>query len=454
MPVTRSLDIDDNDSVWTATARASEPATPLAGDVRADVVIIGAGFTGMSTAYHLSRRFPERRVVVLEAKRIGNGASGRNGGMALHWVNGVEVRDAERARRLYALTSEVLTWFDDVAREHGFPLRFQKTGCLEILTEARRAEEAHEKAERLASWGLPIQFLRGAALTDKLRAQGALGATFDPTTGRLNGLDLLHGLRDVVVARGVAIHEHSPVVRIDEGREHVVTTPGGTVRAPALVLATNGYTPSLGYFRGGIIPLHSHCIATEPIDLDRWKALGWGDVAAFSDDLDRIAYASLSEDGRLLFGGGGNGAYSYYYGGRTSAPTPPDKKFAFVRGILARYFPEAKKLRITHRWTGTLGVTLTRVCSMGVRGEHKNVFYALGYSGHGVVLANLAGRVLADLYSDHHEPWRDLPFYQAPLFGIPPDPFRWVGYHAFTALTGRSPRRYEAHDKLVRRPPR
>jgi gamma-glutamylputrescine oxidase len=454
MPNVRALDIDDNTSVWAATARrepSQTPLGPLLGDVRADVVIVGAGFTGISTAYHLSKRYPERKVVVLEAKRVGNGASGRSGGMALHWINGVEVREAERARRLYALTSEVLAWFGDVAREHGFPLRFRRNGCLDIVTDVQRAEEAHEKAELLASWGLPLQFLRGAALHDRLRAQGAVGATFDPTTGQLHGLDLLFGLRDVLVRRGVSIHEQSPVVRIEEGREHVLTTPQGSVRAPALVLATNGYTPALGYFRSGILPLHSHCIATEPLDLERWKALGWGDVAAFSDDLDRIAYASMSEDGRLLLGGGGNGAYSYYFGGRTSPPTTPTRQFAFVKSILARYFPEAKDLQIAQRWTGTLGVTLSRVCSMGVRGAFKNVFYALGYSGHGVVLANLAGRVLTDLYSDHHEPWRDLPFYQAPVGGIPPEPLRWVGYQAFTTLTGRSPRRYLAHDKLAKR---
>jgi gamma-glutamylputrescine oxidase len=451
MPNARALDIDDNVSVWAATARPVEPLPPLRRQVRADVVIVGAGFTGISTAYHLSKRFPERKIVVVEARRVGNGASGRSGGMALHWINGVEVRDAERARRLHALTSEVIDWFGDVAREHGFPLRFRRNGCLEILTDQRRAEEAHEKAELLASWGLPVQFLRGAALVDRLRAQGAVGATFDPTTGQLHGLDLLYGLRDVLVARGVDIYEDSPVTRIDEGREHVVTTSAGAVRAPALVLAANGYTPSLGYFRSGVIPLHSHCIATEPVDLERWKAMGWGDVAAFSDDLDRIAYASLSEDGRLLFGGGGNGAYSYYFGGRTQTPSPPERQFEFVRGILARYFPEAKDLRIAQRWTGTLGVTLTRVCSMGVRGEHKNVYFALGYSGHGVVLANLAGRVLTDLYSDHHEPWRDLPFYQTPVAGIPPEPLRWLGYQAFTRLTGRSPRRSVAHDKLAKR---
>ncbi len=217
------------------------------------------------------------------------------------------------------------------------------------------------------------------------------------------------------------------------------------------MLATNGYTPALGYFRGGVIPLHSHCVATEPLPLERWRELGWGDVAAFSDDLDRIAYASLTEDGRLLFGGGGNGAYSYYYGGRTAVPAPPERQWAFVRSVLDRYFPGAKDVRLAHRWTGTLGITMSRVCSMGVTGEHRNVYHALGYSGHGVVLANLAGRVLCDLYSDHHEPWRTMPFYQAPLWGIPPEPLRWIGYHAFTAVTGRSPRRTEARDALARR---
>ena len=441
MPRTKRLDFDDNTSVWAATAAPAEPLPALGESVVADIVIIGAGFTGLSTAYHLSSRFPERKIVVLEAKRVGNGASGRNAGMVLHWVHGPELHDPERARKLYSLTSDTMAWMHSVAAEHGFPLRFRRDGCLEAVTDNRRADAAERDAETLASFGLPIRFLRGAELDSKMRARGVVGATFDPTAGRLHGLDLLHGLRGVLLGRGVSIYEGSPVVRIEEGRKHVVTTTGGEVRAPALVLATNGYTPSLGYFRSGILPLHSHCIATEPLPLERWRELGWGDVAGFSDDLDRIAYASLSEDGRLIFGGGGNAAYSYYYGGPTTPPVPPERAYAFVEGVLQRYFPDAKDVRIAQRWSGTLGVTMSRACSMGVRGEHKSVFHAVGFSGHGITLANLAGRVLCDLYSDHHEPWTDLPFYQAPLRGIPPDPLRWLGYHAFTALTGRSPRR-------------
>jgi gamma-glutamylputrescine oxidase len=443
-----SVDVDENTSLWAATARPVEPLPALRGEHRADVIIIGGGFTGISTAYHLSSRFPNLRIVLLDARRIGGGASGRNGGMALHWINGVEVRNPERARRLYAVTTEAIDWIEQVAREHAFPLRFRRSGCIEAQTDARRAEEAHAQAERLASWGIPVHYLRGAALSDRLRAQGVVGGTYDASTGQLHGLDLIYGLRDVLLARGVGLHEHSPVVRIEEGEVITVHTPEAVVRAPRVVLGTNGYTPRLGYFRNGIFPLHSHCVATEPLPLERWRELGWGSVAAFSDDLDRIAYLSMTEDGRLLVGGGGNGAYSYYYGGKTSPPAAPEPQYAFVRGILDRYFPGARDVRIAHQWTGTLGITMSRVCSMGVTGSHRNILYALGYSGHGVVLANLAGRVLCDLYSDHHEPWRDLPFYQRRLDGIPPEPLRWVGYRIFTALTGRSPRRYEATDPL------
>jgi glycine/D-amino acid oxidase-like deaminating enzyme len=438
------LDLDDNTSMWADTAHPVEPLPPLRGDVTADVAIIGAGFTGMSTAYNLARELPDRRVVVLEAKKIGNGASGRNGGMALNWINGVDASSPEKARRVFEVTRGGLDWIARVIEEHGLSVRFNRIGCLEAYTDARRAEAAHEKTEKLASYGIPVKFLAGAELAAQVEAEGVVGAVLDPTAGQLHGLDLLRGLSPVVRGLGVQIYEDTPVVQIEEGVTHLLTTPHGTVRAETMVLATNGYTGSLGYFTTGICPLHSHCVATEPLPLERWAELGWTGTAGFTDDMDRIAYASMSADGRLLFGGGGNGAYSYLWGSKTAWPTEPAAQYAHVHGVLKKYFPRAADVKIAHRWTGTLGITLSRVCSMGVTGEHKNILYALGYSGHGVVLANIAGKVLCDLYMDNHEPWRDLPFYQRSLGGIPGEPFRWVGYQIFTKLTGKSPRRHEA----------
>ena len=297
-------DLDENTSLWQATAAPREALPPLAGDITADVIIIGAGFTGISTGYHLARRYPDRHIVVLEARQVGNGASGRSGGMALNWINGVHADTPERARRVYGATKAGLDWIASVIAEHGLNVRFNRIGCLDTYTNNQRAEEAHESAEKLAAWGIPVQYLQGSALESRVRARGVVGAVNDPTTGQLHGLDLLRGLVPILQGYGVRICENSPVVAIEEGKTHVVRTPNGSVRAPTLVLATNAYTARLGYFTRGVFPLHSHVIATDPLPLERWRELGWGDTAGFCDDLDRIAYASMSADGRLLIGGG------------------------------------------------------------------------------------------------------------------------------------------------------
>ena len=435
-----TLDIDDNHSVWAATAAPSDPLPALNGEQTADVVIIGGGFTGVSTAWHLIQRFPDLRIVLLEAKRIGNGASGRNGGMALHWLHGPELDDRELCQRVWKVTDEAIDDIESLIRHYHLPVRWSRTGTLETSTNAQRAEAAHKDAETLASWGLPVRWLQGAELKAHIDATGTVGGMFDPRAGQLHGLDLLLAMKGLLTERGVRICENSPVVQIEEGRTHRVHTHGGLVRAANLVLATNGYTPRLGYFRSGIFPLHSHVLATEARPPDWWRERGWGDVAGFTDDYDRISYASRSPDGWALFGGGSNASYAYQFNNATAFRGSTAAGQGVVESTFRRYFPRAD-VPVAHRWTGTLGITMDRMCGMGVMGEHKNIYYAVGYSGHGVVLANLAGRVLTDLYADHHEPWKDLPFYQRQPGGIPPEPFRWVGYKLYTAATGRSPRR-------------
>jgi len=250
-------------------------------------------------------------------------------------------------------------------------------------------------------------------------------------------------MRPALQGAGVAVYENTPVQRVRPGAEVVLETPQGEVRARAVVLATNAYTPSLGFFKNGILPLHSHVIATVPLAEAEWSRIGWGEWNGFSDDFDRIAYACRTPGGRLLFGGGGNPAYTYRFGGALAvAADVADPAAHFMHGLMTRYFPALAHTPIAHRWAGPLAITLDRICSMGVGGAHQNVFHALGYSGHGVALALLAGRVLADLYDGNHEAWSDLPFYQKRLLPIPPEPLRWLGYQAYTRATGRSPRKH------------
>lgn len=436
MPAPQPLDA--NTSAWLAELPPYERLPALRGAITADVAIVGGGITGVSTAWHLQQRFPSRRIVLLEARALANGASGRNGGQVLNGINGVEPRDAATARRVFAATQRGIDIVADLAARSTLDGGFARTGCLEVQTTARSADAAAARVETWRAWGLPVEHLPASAVP----LHGAHGGVRDPTAGRVNCAALLRGLRPLLGDGGVAVYEDTPVLRIREGATIELATPAGSVRTPAVVLATNAHTPSLGYFRAGILPLHSHVVATAPLSPRRWTALGWGAAEGFADDLDRIAYGCRTPHGRLLFGGGGNRAYSYRYGG--SAPfdaAGARPHHDAVERRLRGYFPGLAEEPIAHRWTGLLAITFDRVCSMGVTGAHRNVYYALGYSGHGLALGALAGEVLCDLYSGEHARWRDLPFYQKRLPRLPPEPLRWLGYQLYTRFTGRSPRR-------------
>jgi glycine/D-amino acid oxidase-like deaminating enzyme len=432
--------LDDNRACWLDEAPPYSPLPALRQCETADVAVIGGGFTGVSTAWHLSRRFPDRRIILLEAKTLANGASGRNGGQALNWINGVEVGDAVRLRRIYDVTRHGIDLIEELVGRYQIEAGFDRRGCLEVYTSARAAEAAHARVELLRSAGVPAEWVAGAATG----VSGAHGGVRDPSAARVNGAAFLRGLRATLLAQGVAVYEDTPVVGIAEGAAIQLTTPHAAVRTAAIVLATNAYTPQLGYFSDRILPLHSHVVATAPLSEELWAALGWTAHHGFSDDLDRIAYGCRTAGRRLVFGGGGNDAYAYLYGGQPVFPPSSPRgaaSFAAIERHLRAYFPAAAAAPITHRWSGTLDLSFDRVCSMGVRGAHRNVYYALGYSGHGIALGMLAGRVLCDLYSGDHDPWRDLPFYHRTLPRLPPEPLRWLGYQLYTRLTGRSPRR-------------
>ncbi len=445
MPRDFSCDFDENRSVWLEGKAPYVRAAPLRSDRTADVVIIGGGFTGVSTAYHLSKRFPDKGIVLIEAREIANGASGRNGGQMLNWVHGFDPRSPEEAKRIYDATREGIESVLGIVGEHRLRVPVRCEGHLDVLTSARAADESAKALQEIEGSGVPLRFLSRKELSEKIDLDGVEGAVFDPGGGELDGLAYLRALRPVLEARGVEIFEGTPALRIREGRTIEVETPAGTLRAQAAVLATNAYTPHLGYFRSGLVPLHSHVLATEPLPENEWARRGWKSGANFIDDRSRVSYGTMTAGGRVLFGGGSNTAYQYVYANGTRSEGPSERAVDDMRLRLLAYLPCLTGVSITHRWSGPVALTLSRLPTMGVRGAHRNLYFALGYSGHGITLSNLAGKVLTDLYSGSDERWRGLPFYEQKLRYVPPEPLRYLGYHAYTRLTGRSPRIYEKY---------
>jgi glycine/D-amino acid oxidase-like deaminating enzyme len=437
------LEIDDNQALWVQQTPDYTPRPPLKGNITADLAIIGGGFTGVSTAYHFSRRYPNKRVVLLEARALANGASGRNGGMLLNWVTGVTDHSAETTARIYNATHAGIQTILEIIKRHNLPVSHRYDGTITAYTDAERAEAAHAEAEFHQQIGIPSRYLDKAALQTQLNLHGVHGAVEDPNSGQINGAQYVRGLRAVLLEQGVEIYEATPVLSIREGGGVTLTTPGGEVRAQAIVLGTNGYTGKLGYFRDALFPLHSHVFATAPLSAEQRAELGWQRFAGYSDDLDRIAYSTLTNEGHIVFGGGSNQSYAYLFRNRTAYPGLPEsaaRAYRTIEQTMRGYLPGSASLPIAHRWTGTLGITLDRVPLMGVTGRERNIYYAIGYNGHGVTLANVAGEVLTDLYSGDDERWHGLPFYKARYVPIPPEPFRWMGYQLFTRLTGKSPR--------------
>ena len=369
----------------SAWGRHSWPA--LDGDRRADVCVVGGGYTGLSAALHLAER--GFRVVLLEARRIGNGASGRNGGQLgsghrrpqalLERALGVEA-----ARRLWELAEEAKAAVRERIARHRIACDL-KPGIAVAAHRPRHARALAREAEHLRTrYGYDaIDILDRAALEAEVAAEGFHGGILDRGAGHLHPLNYTLGLARAAGAAGVAIHEGAPVRALARGAPNAVSAGAHTVHAEAVVLACNGYleAPDPGIGRR-ILPIDNYILATEPLGEEKARALIPNDIAV-TDTRFVVNYFRLSPDRRLLFGGG----ESYGRG----LMTDPGR---LVRRHMLRLFPQLAGARIDHAWGGTLAITRTRMPSIGrLEGD---LYYAQGFSGHGVALTTLAGKLVAE----------------------------------------------------------
>lgn len=385
---------DHVNSWYAATARPPLRFPALRGQQRTDVCVVGGGYTGLSTAIHLRKR--GYSVTLLEANRVGWGASGRNGG---HVGTGQRADQAqlekwlglERARGLWELGLESVRTVYELIDEYAIDCELGQ-GNLHVAAKPGDAAELREEVEHLESvygyrgrrWVPPEE------LVEMTSGQGFHGGILDHDARHLHPLSYALGLADAARQLGAEIFEDSRVTGYQEGRTVRVRTTHGEVEADYLVLGCNGYLEHLEPRTAGyIMPINNYMLATEPLPEETARRL-IRDRVSMSDTLFVINYWKLSADNRLLFGGGES--YSRRF---------PRDIAGFVRKYMLRIYPELENTRIDYGWGGTLAITLNRMPDFGRLSPR--ILYAHGYSGHGVPIATLAGKLLAEAIDEQPE---------------------------------------------------
>ena len=372
-------------SYYAATATPLSPFVQLQGQARADVCVIGGGYTGLSAALHLAQRGLD--VVLLEAHRVGFGASGRNGGQVGSgqrrdqiWLEKVAGR--ENAHRFWDLAEDAKVLVKSLIDDHAMPVRFNPGLAHACWTDAE-VRDSHSYAEKLdRDYGYRhLQPLDQNALRQLIGSAAFKGGDIDHDAGHLHPLNFAIGLASAAAKAGVRIHDRSEVHHIDHGPKPMVRTAQGSVACDHIILAGNGYLGGLERkIAARVMPINNFIIATEPL----------GDLAkdilaqpiAVADTKFVVNYWRLSDDNRLLFGG--IETYGYRFPEIAKNVSKP----------MLRIYPQLKDTRIDFAWGGTLAITMNRMpCFMR---PQPNVLSASGYSGHGVAMATMAGKLLAE----------------------------------------------------------
>lgn len=374
-------------SYYAATANPAPEHSPLAEAESCDVCVIGGGFTGVSAALHLAKRGYD--VVLLESERVGWGASGRNGGQLGSGQRKCQdelenMLGVEQARLLWALAEESKTTAKALIEKHGIQCDL-KPGILHPTHKASLVDDAHRYAEKLRKEYdyREVVDVSTAEMRDMLGTDVYYGGYLDTGAAHLHPLNYVLGLARAASSLGVRIYEGSRVTGYREAGKVTVSTDSGSVTSDLLVIGCNGYLEGLEpRIDSRIMPINNFILATEPLDETRARRLIRDDVAV-ADSKFVINYYRLSADKRLLFGGGENYTRSF-----------PSDLSTFVRKYMLRIYPDMRDARIDYAWGGTLAVTLNRMPHFGRIGSAT--YYAQGYSGHGVAIATLAGKVIAE----------------------------------------------------------
>ena len=411
---------------WLDDPTKPEPASALTENIKADLVVIGAGFTGLWTALTAKQADPARNVVLLEAGETGCGASGRNGGFVASslthsFQNGLN-RWPKELRKLVELGHKNLDGIEETIKQFNIDCDFIRSGEINVANEEYQIEELREEAEHSAQYGEHIQFLDQHQMRTIANSPTYLAGILDHSVAMVNPAQLAWGLRRACLEVGVRLFEGTQVTALEEKRDSVVIkTSYGQVESKKVALATNAFPPLLKHLSFYVVPVYDYVLMTEPLSTEQRAAIGWDGREGLSDNGNQFHYYRTSADGRILWGG----FDAIYYRNNEVAPHLENRPESFAR--LAEHFfqtfPQLTGLRFTHAWGGVID-TCSRYTAFWGKAYHGKVAYALGYTGLGIGASRFGAQVMLDLLDDKKTERTELQMVKSKPFPFPPEPFR------------------------------
>ncbi|HXV32683.1 MAG TPA: FAD-dependent oxidoreductase [Gaiellaceae bacterium] len=447
-------------SLWLQEALAAEEGVAvetLAATLRADVCVVGGGYTGLWTALRVKELEPGASVVLLEADICGGGPSGRNGGFALSWWPKVETLvkrvGEEEAFRLVRASAEAVDELGAFCEREGIDAHYRRGGWLWTAT-SRAQVGAWEGAVAAAARAgeQPFELLSAEEVQRRTGSPVHLGAAFEAGAATVQPALLARGLRRVAAARDVRIFEGTPLVELDRERG-VVRTPAGAVEAGAVVLATGAWLASVPELRRAVVAVASDMIATAPMP-ERLGEAGWTGGESISNCRLMVHYYRTTRDGRIAFGQGG---HRHVFGGRVDdeflGATPPATERS-LRHDLVRLVPSAAGVEVTNAWGGPIDRTADGAPVFGRLPGRIPIVYGVGYSGNGVAPSLTAGKILASTALGRDDEWSGCGLNRGVSGRFPPEPIRYVGGFVVRAAVKRKESREDdgrSVDPLTRR---
>ena len=419
---------------WMSLRPSRRAAPALRGEARTDVAIIGAGFTGLASAFHIKAAEPSLAVTVLEAETVGFGASGRNAGFVMTLFGASSglmkaLHGKEAVKEAHRYMERSIDTLDALIKEHALDCDFVRGGFLKVATSPRYVARIKSEIEAMGALGIDgFEWLDENETRARVASETFLGACLERHCGLINPVKWVDALSGLAAAKGAILHEGTPVRRVmRSGGKYRLETDGGTLLADKVVYATNGYTHLMPGLKSKQIPAFAYIIVTEKLTDAQRRAIGWQGLEGVEDGRNFMHFYRMTPDGRLLVGGGPG---QVPYGGNMNNDAHP-KAWNHLADFIAKTFPALRDVPIAYRWGGAFSVTADSTPHVRAFNDGSAV-YSIGCTGHGVAMTHMNGQIVRDLILERKTDLTDLWFVNRRALPLPPEPLRSLAVRAAT----------------------